>query len=97
MAAMAAAQANPAILDPHGPQDETATHALASVVGVTVAFIVVNTFVLVLRFFTVLRLRKRRIPLAWDDWFLLMAYPFVIGVCAIVLGIFSRCSACRRT
>ena len=84
--AMAAAQTNPAALDPYGAQDETASSVLAPYLSVTIAFIVINTLFLVLRFFTVLKLRKRRIPLAWDDWLLVFAYPFVIGALVCTLG-----------
>ncbi|KAL9086158.1 MAG: hypothetical protein Q9159_004338 [Coniocarpon cinnabarinum] len=83
--AMAAAQTDPAALDPYGPGDQTAAHVLRPVLVTCIVLIALNTLFLALRFFSVLKLRKRRIPLAWDDWFLLLAYPWVIGVCAVAL------------
>jgi len=71
------------------PSDETATEALAPLVNIIICMIILNTIFLILRFFTVLYLRPKKLGLGWDDWLLLPAYLLTIGVSINILVIAS--------
>jgi hypothetical protein len=68
------------------PSDETASEALAPLVSINICMIILNTVFLILRFFTVLYLRPKKLGLSWDDWLLVPAYICSIGNCIVVLG-----------
>ena len=68
-----------------GPVNETASEVLAPLVACCIAFIVLNTFFLALRY--VARLWIKPVPLGADDAFIIGAYIVDIGTYTIILGI----------
>lgn len=66
----------------YGP--ETADDVLQPLINIAIAFIVLNTLFVGLRF--VARLLVKKAELGWDDWLLIPAYILNIGLCAAGIG-----------
>ena len=62
------------------PDAETAERALAPLYALIVFFLTLDTLFLLLRFFTVLFLRPKKLALGWDDLCLIPAWLCTIGV-----------------
>ncbi|KAI9658809.1 MAG: hypothetical protein M1831_003835 [Alyxoria varia] len=71
---------------PQARDVQTGEQALRPLFNVCVAFIVVDTVFFVLRFYAVLKLRRKRLSLTWDDWLLVPAYIMNLGMLANGLG-----------
>lgn len=61
-------------------------HALRPLFATCIAFLIIDSLVVGLRFFTVLRLRKPRLALTWDDYLLIPAYLCLLAIIVIGFG-----------
>lgn len=75
----------------HPDARKPASQFLRPLLNVAIAFIVIDTAFLIGRFVAVLFLRKKRLPLTWDDYLLVPAFFCTIGICINAF----RESSCR--